>query len=165
MVNTQKDINNLITPIEMSERLGKSSKYIYNKICVYRQKYKKNPKWLVKGKKRGENFIDLRVYEQSAELSDRMFEYCSEKLYWLLRATNHSNKDIAELMSKKSKYFKSKHSWIVFFSKDLFVENQAKHQLDEPNRLSEFIRIGTKHLYLLKKWNKLDLSVSDKYYD
>lgn len=155
----------LIKPEELATQLNKHRNIFNVQAFQYRAKHGKYPSWFVHNPKRGLTRIDADRYLKLMDTPKHTALYATSKLYWALKATNHSDSDIARLMVDKSKYFKSLSSWHVFITKYLFARMEVNNMLLEPTMLTEFVKIGTKHLYLLRKWNRLDLSKVGDYYE
>lgn len=155
----------LMRPEEFAIQLNKNRNLLRVQAFDYKKLHGKYPTWFVHSKIRGQTMIDTDIYLKRLDLPAKATLYASNKLYWALRATNHSDSDMARLMASKSKHFNSVGAWIMFLSRGLFVNTAFYQLILEPTMLTEFVKIGTKHLYLLRKWDRLDLSKEKEYYE
>lgn len=121
-----------------------------------------SPEWHIK--KNNVSYVNIDSYLMSTSLKTRSWLYATDKLYWIFLATGHSVKDMSEIMAKRSKYFNDVRTWQTYLYNGLFELNSGKIHILKPTMLFEFIRIGTKYLYLLKKagrLNEVDKSIFD----
>ena len=127
---------------------------IYTQVSKLK-KLGREPKWLERESSKIA-YIDINGLEKYMTLDNRAKDYANTSLYWLFIALGYSNFSLSGLMAEKSNYFTSKYSWGYFFSVTLwsYPETVMFNTIDEPSMLSEFIRIGTKHIYLLNKAGK-----------
>jgi len=146
-----------------AEQLGKKANLFNVQAFDYKKVHGVYPKWFIHSPIRNETMIDCNLYMRRIELPKIASLYATNKLYWIFVATGHTNSDISRIMVKRSKYFKSVKTWNTFFSSGLF--KGASQAIIEPTLLTEFVKVGTKYLYLLRKWDKLDLSKEFDYYD
>jgi hypothetical protein len=155
----------LMKPEDFAIQLGKNKNILRVQAHSYKKLHGRYPDWLVHSENRGETMINTEIYLKRLNIPIKASLYATSKLYWMLRATNHTDSQIARLMASKSKYFKSVDSWILFLARDLFMLTSFSKVIIEPTMLTEFVKHGTKYLYLLKKWNKLDLTKEREFYD
>lgn len=108
-------------------------------------------------KKNNKLMFDEDKFRDKTTLHDRMSLYATVNLYWIFRALGHTDTSLADLMSNKSTVFKSSTNWRIFIGSRLFELKDESNQtsfLVKPTYLSEFIRIGVKHIALLYRWNQ-----------
>ena len=146
---------NLVYIGEYSKGLKPSN--IYSQVNKLK-KLGREPKWLER-KSSKVAYVDINELEKYMTLDNRAKDYANNNLYWLFMSLGYSNFSLSGLMAKKSKCFKSKHSWNYFFSVTLwsYSETVMFNPIDEPSMLSEFIRIGTRYIYLLNKAGKFEV--------
>ena len=132
---------------------------LHSKLLNYKKKGMV-PKWLVpsaegtKGHK-----IKVKEFEEWLSLDQRIVLYGSTKLYWIFKALGHSDNAISKIIANRSQYFKDSASWNGFFTRTLFANSDNKYfrAFVQPTMGSEFVRIGTRHIYLLMKSGKLKI--------
>jgi len=152
-------------PNDLAAELNQDNNLFNVQASQYKKMFGKYPNWFIHNAERGKTRIDSVLYKKKLELPTKTALYASNKLYYMLRATNHNNSDIARLMASKSKYFKNVKTWIMFLSRDLFMRVEFSRSITKPTLFTEFVKVGTKYLYLLRKYNKLDLSKESDYYE
>lgn len=148
---------------ELELEMGLPEYTIYHQARAYKSRVGRYPKWYITRGSGAKIMINVELYMRHYTLAERIHSYSSNKLYWAFRATNHSDYDIAKIMASRSSHFKNITSWQRFFDSDLFVT--SNQLVVKPTLRTEFVRCGTKYLYLLKKSGKLDLSKEKEYYD
>lgn len=115
------------------------------------------PKWLVPSAKGTKGYrIKVKEFEEWLSINPRILFYGSTKLYWIFKALGHNDNSLSRLLASRSKYFKDSASWNSFFSKTLFVNpsNKDLRAFVHPTMGSEFVRVGTRYIYMLVKSNK-----------
>lgn len=155
----------LMKPNDLAAELNIDKNLFNVQAFHYKQMFGKYPNWFIHNPERGKTRIDSVLYKKKLELPSKIALYSTNKLYYMLRATNHNDSDMARLMASKSKHFKNVYTWLMWLSKDLFAQTQFSKSIVKPTLATEFIRIGTKHLYLLRKWDKLNLEKESDYYE
>lgn len=155
----------LMKPNELAAELNQHPNLFNVQASQYKKMFGKHPNWFIHHTERGKTRIDSVLYKKKLELPTKTALYASNKLYYILRATNHNDSDIAHLMASRSKYFKNVKTWIMFLNRDLFMRVEFSRTITKPTMFTEFISCGTKYLYLMRKWDKLDLSKEFDYYD
>ncbi|MDQ1340773.1 MAG: hypothetical protein QG567_1931 [Campylobacterota bacterium] len=155
----------LMKPNDLATELNQDVNLFNVQVSQYKKIFGKYPNWFIHSAERGKTRIDSVLYKKKLELPSKIALYSTNKLYYMLRATNHNDSDIARLMASKSKHFKNVNTWTMWLCKDLFIQTQFSKSITKPTLSTEFVKIGTKHLYLLRKWDKLDLVKEFDYYD
>lgn len=154
----------LMKPNDLAAELNQHPNLFNVQASQYKKMFGNHPNWFIHNPERGKTRIDSVLYKKKLELPTKTVLYASNKLYYMLRATNHNDSDIARLMASRSEHFKNVNTWIMFLSRDLFMRVQFSKSIVKPTLFTEFVKVGTKHLYLLRKWDKLDLRKEFKYY-
>jgi len=130
---------------------------------IYRKKGKKEPDWLIKVPNKRGHLVELKGFERWATLDERIKHYATTDLYWLFVAMGFNDYRMSKFFASRSKYYKTVSTWSDFFACRLFMrsDEQGYRVLYEPTRATEFVRIGTKYIYLLKKWGKFEIKDKD----
>lgn len=155
----------LMKPNDLAAELKQDNNLFNVQAAQYKKMFGKHPNWFIHHPERGKTRIDSVLYKKKLELPTKTALYASNKLYYILRATNHNDSDIARLMASKSKHFKNVNTWIMFLNRDLFMRVEFSKSIVKPTLFTEFVSCGTKYLYLMRKWDKLDLSKESDYYE
>lgn len=155
----------LMKPNDLAAELKQDNNLFNVQASQYKKRFGKYPNWFIHNGVRGETRIDSVLYKKKLELPTKTALYASNKLYYMLRATNHNDSDIARLLASRSEHFKKAHTWIMFLNRDLFMRVEFSKSIVKPTLFTEFVKVGTKYLYLLRKWDKLELSKEAEYYE
>ena len=142
--------------------LEKSYGYFSTVASAYKKKRDRFPDWYVL--RGGNAFIDVDEFEKMESLYDRVKIYCNKKLYWALKATNHSDSDIARLLDDRSAKFKGIENWTNFLNSSLFSNGEEKQQRLKGSKMEDFLKIVSKYLFEKIMKNELYLSKADKFF-
>ena len=123
----------------------------------------KRPKWLIGERGKKGLMIDITLFERHLSLPVELRSYCTDKLYWIFKSLGMSDNKMANLFKERSKYFKDTNSWYGFFANRMFYRADDKGYVGfyQPTMHSEFLRIGTKYIYLLNKSGKFEVKDKD----
>lgn len=158
----------IIPLVEFAHIEGKNKENFYS-LARENKKDGVYPGWYIpkEGKNKSPTKIDTKRFHDWYDRPLRIQKYASSKLYWMFRAINFNDFMLSAFMAKRSKYYTSIDSWNMFFSNGLFLQSTQIHPVKKPTMTTEFIKIGTKYLYLMHKWswNKFDLSKLEEFYE
>ena len=123
------------------------------------EKRGKRPKWVIGERGKKGLMLDTALFDRHLSLHVELKNYCTDKLYWIFRSLGMNDNQMAKLFKERSKYFKDTNSWHGFFAYRMFnrADDNGYVGFYQPTMHSEFLRIGTKYIYLLNKAGKFEV--------
>jgi hypothetical protein len=138
----------LVSPEIAAELLNTTAQALITMACLRRKENGKYPDWYISNGKRGGfvSYIDIEVIERNNLIRKRLWNYATERLYWILESLDgYTMQDFARILASKTE--DSENSWAMYLSRDMFnLPNGNVYELKE-TKLFTFIRIMTRLIY------------------